>query len=67
MKKISKKYIENLVMQEIQCFRDNKEEQVVSDYWLCNQIGYIGALLFILDRHSLISLFDEVHDKIRNR
>ena len=67
MKKISKKYIENLVMQEIKCFRDNKEEQVVSDYWLCNQIGYIGALLFILNRHSLISLFDEVHNKIRDR
>ena len=67
MKKISKKYIENLVMQEIKCFRDNKGEQVASDYWLCNQIGYIGALLFILDRHRLIALFDEVHNKIRDK
>jgi len=74
-KKLNKKYIEDLVMQEIKCFRDNmvprqnfqkgRGEQVASDYWLCNQIGYIGALLFILDRHSLISLFDEVHNKIR--
>ena len=67
MKKLNKKYIEDLVMQEIKCFRDNRGEQVASDYWLCNQIGYIGALLFILDRHSLICLFDEVHNKIRER
>ena len=65
--KLKKKYIENLVLQEIKCFRDNKGEQVASDYWLCNQIGYIGALLFILDRHRLIELFDEVHNKIRDR
>mgnify|MGYP003626434343 FL=1 len=65
MPKIKKKYIEDLVLQEIKCFRSNKEEQIASDYWLVNQIGYIGALLFILDRHSLISLFDEVHNKIR--
>ena len=67
MTKINKKYIEKLVLQEICCFRDNKGEQVASDYWLCNQIGYIGALLFILDRHRLIELFDEVHNKIRDR
>ena len=67
MAKINKKYIEELVIQEIRCFRDNKGEQVASDYWLCNQIGYIGALLFILDRHRLIELFDEVHNKIRDR
>lgn len=67
MTKINKKYIEKLVLQEIRCFRDNKGEQVASDYWLCNQIGYIGALLFILDRHGLIELFDEVHNKIRDR
>jgi hypothetical protein len=67
MKKLNKKYIEDLVLQEIKCFRDNKSEKVVSGYWLCNQIGYIGALLFILNRHSLISLFDEVHNKIRER
>jgi|TARA_R100001198_G_scaffold75704_1_gene47686 hypothetical protein len=67
MTKINKKYIEKLVLQEIRCFRDNKGEQVASDYWLCNQIGYIGALLFILDRHRLIELFDEVHNKIRDR
>ena len=67
MTKINKKYIEKLVIQEIRCFRDNKGEQVASDYWLCNQIGYIGALLFILDRHRLIELFDEVHNKIRDR
>ena len=67
MEKINKKYIEKLVLQEIRCFRDNKGEQVASDYWLCNQIGYIGALLFILDRHRLIELFDEVHNKIRDR
>ena len=65
--KINKKYITNLVLQEIEAFRDNRNIPTVSDYWLCNQIGYIGALLFILDRHSLISLFDEVHDKIRNK
>ena len=65
MKTLNKKYIENLVLQEIKCFRSNKEEQITSDYWLVNQIGYIGALLFILNRHSLISLFDEVHNKIR--
>jgi hypothetical protein len=65
--KLNKKYIENLVLQEIKCFRDNKGEQVASDYWLCNQIGYIGALLFILDRHRLIALFDEVHNKIRDK
>ena len=67
MTKINKKYIEKLVLQEIRCFRDNKGEQVASDYWLCNQIGYIGALLFILDRHRLIELFDEFHNKIRDR
>jgi len=67
MTKINKKYIEKIVLQEIRCFRDNKGEQVASDYWLCNQIGYIGALLFILDRHRLIELFDEVHNKIRDR
>ena len=67
MTKINKKYIEKLVLQEIRCFRDNKGEQVAIDYWLCNQIGYIGALLFILDRHRLIELFDEVHNKIRDR
>ena len=67
MTKINKKYIEKLVLQEIRCFRDNNGEQVASDYWLCNQIGYIGALLFILDRHRLIELFDEVHNKIRDR
>ena len=67
MVKINKKYIEKLVLQEIRCFRDNRGEQVASDYWLCNQIGYIGALLFILDRHRLIELFDEVHNKIRDR
>ena len=67
MTKINKKYIEKLVLQEIRCFRDNKGEQVASDYWLCNQIGYIGALLFILDRHRLIELFDEVHNKVRDR
>jgi adenine C2-methylase RlmN of 23S rRNA A2503 and tRNA A37 len=39
MTKINKKYIEKLVLQEIRCFRDNKGEQVASDYWLCNQIG----------------------------
>tara|TARA_R110002153_G_scaffold4909_1_gene22968 strand:- start:40 stop:249 length:210 start_codon:yes stop_codon:yes gene_type:complete len=65
MPKIKKKYIEDLVLQEIKCFRSNKEEKIASDYWLVNQIGYIGALLFILNRHSLISLFDEVHNKIR--
>jgi|TARA_R100001086_G_scaffold181292_1_gene100842 hypothetical protein len=67
MKKINKKYITNLVLQEIEAFRDNRNTPTVSDYWLCNQIGYIGALLFILDRHSLISLFDEVHNKIRDK
>ena len=65
MRKISKKYIEKLTLQEIQAFRDNRGEQVASDYWLCNQIGYINALLFLLNRHQLISLFDEVHNKIR--
>ena len=65
--KINKKYITNLVLQEIEAFRDNRNIPTVSDHWLCNQIGYIGALLFILDRHSLISLFDEVHNKIRER
>ena len=65
MKTLNKKYIEDLVLQEIKCFRSNKEEQITSDYWLVNQIGYIGALLFILNRHSLICLFDEVHNKIR--
>ena len=65
--KINKKYITNLVLQEIEAFRDNRNIPTVSDYWLCNQIGYIGALLFILDRHSLISLFDQVHNKIRER
>ena len=54
MTKINKKYIEKLVLQEIRCFRDNKGEQVASDYWLCNQIRYIGALLFLLNRHGLI-------------
>ena len=63
--KINKKYITNLVLQEIKAFRDNRNIPTVSNYWLCNQIGYIGALLFILDKHSLISLFDEVHNKIR--
>ena len=65
--KINKKYITNLVLQEIKAFRDNRNIPTVSNYWLCNQIGYIGALLFILDKHSLISLFDEVHNKIRER
>ena len=65
--KLNKKYIQNLVLQEIKCFRDNRGDQVASDYWLCNQIGYIGALLFILNRHRLIELFDEVYNKIRDR
>jgi hypothetical protein len=67
MRKISKKYIEKLTLQEIYSFRDNRGEQVASDYWLCNQIGYINALLFLLNRHRLISLFDEVHNKIRDK
>ena len=67
MTKINKKYIEKLVLQEIRCFRDNRGEQVASDYWLCNQIGYISALLFLLERHRLIYYFDEVHNKIRDR
>jgi len=68
MRKISKKYIEKLTLQEIQAFRENQKEfQITSDYWLCNQIGYINALLFLLNRHKLISLFDEVHNKIRNK
>jgi len=67
MRKISKKYIEKLTLQEIHAFRENRGEQVASDYWLCNQIGYINALLFLLNRHQLISLFDEIHNKIRNK
>ena len=68
MRKISKKYIEKLTLQEIHAFRENQKEfQITSDYWLCNQIGYINALLFLLNRHKLISLFDEVHNKIRNK
>ena len=67
MRKISKKYIEKLTLQEIHAFRDNRDMQVVSDYWLCNQIGYINALLFLLNRHQLINLFDEVQNKIRNK
>ena len=67
MRKISKKYIEKLTLQEIHAFRDNRDMQVVSNYWLCNQIGYINALLFLLNRHQLISLFDEVSNKIRNK
>ncbi len=67
MRKISKKYIEKLTLQEICAFRDNRDMQVVSNYWLCNQIGYINALLFLLNRHQLISLFDEVHNKIRDK
>ena len=68
MRKISKKYIEKLTLQEIHSFRDNQKEcQITSDYWLCNQIGYIDALLFLLDRHALRQLFDEVHNKIRER
>ena len=65
MTKINKKNIEKLALQEIRCFRDNKRDQVASDYWLCNQIGYIDALLYILDRHSLRELFDEVYNKIK--
>ena len=65
MKTLDRKYIEDLVLQESKCFRSNKGEKIASDYWLVNQIGYIGALLFILNRHSLICLFDEVHNKIR--
>ena len=67
MTKINKKNIEKLALQEIRCFRDNRRERIVSDYWLCNQIGYIDALLYILDRHSLRELFDEVHNKIREQ
>ena len=67
MTKINKKYIEKIVLQEIRCFRDNRREQVASDYWLCNQIGYIDALLYILDRHSLRELFDEVYNKIKEQ
>ena len=68
MRKISKKYIEKLTLQEIHSFRDNQKEcQITSDYRLCNQIGYINALLFLLNRHKLIRLFDEVLNKIRNQ
>ena len=67
MTKINKKNIEKLALQEIRCFRDNRREQVASDYWLCNQIGYIDALLYILDRHSLRELFDEVYNKIKEQ
>ena len=65
--KIKTKDVETLVKQEISCFRENVREQVVSDWWLVNQIGYIGALLFLLKRHRLIEIFDNVHDKIRKR
>jgi hypothetical protein len=65
--KINKKYIKGLVLQEIEAFRDNRDIPSVTDYWLCNQIGYIDALLFLLDRHALRELFDEVHNKIRKR
>ena len=65
--KIKTKDVETLVKQEISCFRENVREQVVSDWWLVNQIGYIGALLFLLKRHRLIEIFDNIHDKIRKR
>ena len=65
--KIKTKDVETLVKQEISCFKENVREQVVSDWWLVNQIGYIGALLFLLKRHRLIEIFDNVHDKIRKR
>ena len=65
--KIKTKDVETLVKQEISCFRENVREQVVSDWWLVNQIGYIGALLFLLKRHRLREMFDNIHDKIRKR
>ena len=65
--KIKTKDVETLVKQEISCFKENVREQVVSDWWLVNQIGYIGALLFLLKRHRLIEIFDNIHDKIRKR
>ncbi len=37
--KINKKYIENLVLQEIEAFRENRNEPTINDHWLCNQIG----------------------------
>ena len=64
--KIIKKYIENLVLQEIEAFRENRNEPTINDHWLCNQIGYINALLFIINRHKLIELFDSEFAKIRN-
>ena len=65
--KINKKYIENLVLQEIEAFRDNRDTPTITNEWLCNQIGYIDALLFLLDRDALRELFDKVHDKVRER
>ena len=65
--KVNKKYIKSLVLQEIEAFRENRDIPTITDYWLCNQIGYIDALLFLLDRHALRELFDEVHNKIRER
>ena len=65
--KVNKKYITNLVLQEIEAFRENKDVPTINDFWLCNKIGYIDALLFLLDRHALRELFDEVHNKIKER
>jgi len=65
--KINKKYIKSLVLQEIEAFRDNRDTPTITNEWLCNQIGYIDALLFLLDRHALRELFDKVHDKVRER
>tara|TARA_R100001082_G_scaffold30936_2_gene15587 strand:- start:12 stop:218 length:207 start_codon:yes stop_codon:yes gene_type:complete len=64
--KINKKYIEKLALQEIESFRENRNTPKISNSWLCNQIGYINALLFIIDRHKLIELFDDEFAKIRD-
>ena len=65
--KINKKYIESLVLQEIEAFRDNRDTPTITNEWLCNQIGYIDALLFLLDRRALRKLFDKVYSKVRER
>ena len=65
--KINKKYIKSLVLQEIEAFRDNRDTPTITNEWLCNQIGYIDALLFLLDRDALRELFDKVHNKVRER
>ena len=63
----NKKNIKRNLLNEIKCFRNNYQSGETSDWWLVNQIGYIDALCWTLDRIRLRDMFDRLHSEIRDR